>query len=240
MFNLFTGKISGVLTLALQGISKLAGEVLNLTLSIVDTVVETVNDLTAPLTKTLVNLPVIGETLTNVFDVKNNLVNTLGENLHTVADQLSEGNLTKAIETGVNGLTQLTGQIVGDVANLLDYKIDLPLVESLPLSNILDAVNETNDNIVDSVKNIGSYISDIHPTELLTNAITDPSNTLINVIKDVSTTVDDLLDNFAPITNALHESFEKIDAKITQNIYDISNYTPPIQQDLVSLQTEYI
>ncbi len=93
MLNLFTGKISGVLSLALQGISKAVSLFLNTVLDTVDTVLDTVSHLTAPITEALIELPIIGSSIEKVLTSENNLVSTLGDGLHAVADQLATGEL---------------------------------------------------------------------------------------------------------------------------------------------------
>lgn len=60
MFGLFTGKISGVLSLVFQGISKAVGLIIETVSNVIDTVVETVSTLATPITEQLTQLPVVG------------------------------------------------------------------------------------------------------------------------------------------------------------------------------------
>ena len=83
MLNLFTGKISGVLSLTLQGISQAVGLVLNTVLDTVDSVLETVSSLTAPLTDALTEFPLIGGDIEKVLAVENQLVGTLLQSVNS-------------------------------------------------------------------------------------------------------------------------------------------------------------
>lgn len=211
MLNLFTGKISGVLSLALQGISKAVSLVLNTVLDTVDTVLDTVSHLTAPITEALIELPIIGSSIEKVLTIENNLVSTLGDGLHAVADQLATGDLIGGVQTTLNGVTDLVGQTVTEVAGLVDHiaGVAAPITDSLAdvpvLGGILNAVGETTENLTGLLAETGNYVASIDPTELLTGLLSDPLGSVGGVVHDVSGTVDALLDDLAPITSVASE-----------------------------------
>lgn len=254
MLNLFTGKISGVLSLTLQGISKAVGLVLNTVLDTVDSVLETVSSLTAPLTDALTELPLIGGTIEKVLTVENQLVGTLGEGLHAVADQLATGDLLGGVQTTLNGVTGVVGQTVTEVAGLVDHLsgVATPITDALSdlplLGDLLDAVGETTGNLTDLLAETGDYVTSIDPTELLTSVLNDPLASVGGVVQDVSGTLDALLDDIAPITSIatelpvvgdLVQVVGESTTALNQGLYDVGSLFQYVNSDLLQT-TAYV
>ena len=254
MLNLFTGKISGVLSLTLQGISKAVGLVLNSVLDTVDSVLETVNSLTAPLTDALTELPLIGGTIEKVLAVENQLVDTLDEGLHAVADQLATGDLLGGVQTTLNGVTGVVGQTVKEVAGLIDHiaGVAAPITDSLAdvpvLGGILNAVGETTENLTGLLAETGDYVASIDPTELLTSVLNDPLASMGSVVQDVSGTLDALLDDIVPITSIatelpvvgdLVQVVGESSTALNQGLYDVGSLLQSVNSDLLQT-TAYV
>ncbi|WP_180178289.1 hypothetical protein [Acinetobacter sp. YH01005] len=254
MLNLFTGKISGVLSLTLQGISKAVGLVLNTVLDTVDSVLETVSSLTAPLTDALTELPLIGGTIEKVLAVENQLVGTLGDGLHAVADQLATGDLLCGVQTALNGVTGVVGQTVTEVAGLVDHigGVAAPITDVLSdlplLGGLLDAVGETTGNLTGLLAETGDYVASIDPTELLTSVLNDPLASVGGVVQDVSGTLDALLDDIAPITSIatelpvvgdLVQVVGESTTALNQGLYDVGSLLQSVNIDLLQT-TAYV
>ena len=238
MFSLFTGKISGVFSLALQGISKALGFVIETVTSVVDTVVETVGTLTSPLTDTLTSLPLVGGTVESVLDLKSNLVGNLSEGLHSVASDLSEGDLLGGVNTALNSVTATLGETIADGANILSNVIDVTtpvtgLLSELPgLGDILNAAGETTSNLIGFVEETGDYVASIHPTDLVNGLLSDPTGSVGGVIQDASGSLENLLNDLVPITDVVSTLPVVGDAvtvagqlagSITDGLYDVGS-----------------
>ncbi|WP_257224198.1 MULTISPECIES: hypothetical protein [unclassified Acinetobacter] len=63
----------------------------------------------------------MGGTIEKVLAVENQLIGTLGDGLHAVADQLATGDLLGGVQTALNGITGVVGQTVTEVAGLVDH-----------------------------------------------------------------------------------------------------------------------
>src|SRR5690606_40656928 len=123
MFSLLSEKISGVLSLALQGITTALGVLAKTVITVVDEVVSTVSDLTAPLSAQLGALPVVGDLLSTVLNVSTGLVSGVSAGVHAISDQWIAGDLACGVNTALNGTTDLLGQGLGGVCVILDSVI---------------------------------------------------------------------------------------------------------------------
>jgi len=255
MFSLFTSKISGVLSLALQGISKAAGLVLDTLIDVAGTVLDTVSAVTAPLTDTLTNLPLVGETISKVFDAKDNLVNGLSEGLQATADQLSSGDLLGGVSTLLDGTTSLVGQAVTETAGLAEHVVGLTspvtdLLGDVPvLGGLLDVAGETAGNLIGLVGETGEYVSSINPVDLVGSLLADPLGTAGGALQDVSGTVDALLDDLAPLTDTVSglpvvgdivAVAGDLTAGLNQGIYDFGAALKSNTLDLLDTPVAYV
>lgn len=211
MFSLFTGKISGVFSLALQGLSKALGFVVETVTNVVDKVIETTALVTSPITDKLTALPIIGNTIDSVLKLESNLIGNLSGGLHAVADDLSQGNLVAGISTALNGVTSTVGQTIGDGVNIVENVVGLSspitgLIGGLPvLGPVVDAAGETSSNLLGFVKETGDYVASINPIELVSGLITDPTGSIGGVIQDTSSTLGNLLNDLSPLTNSVKD-----------------------------------
>lgn len=211
MFSLFTGKISAVFSLALQGISKAIGFIVETVTDILDTVVETISAITSPITDALTELPLIGDTVKSVLTLESNLVSNLSDGLHQVADQLLQGALIDGVTTAVNQITPLVGQAVKDVVDVVDNVVGLAdpvtdLLSHLPVvGDVVTAVGETTDNLLGFVAETGQYVADTEVTALVGELLTDPAATLGGVIQDVSGSLANVLEDLSPLTDAAND-----------------------------------
>ncbi len=211
MFSLFTGKISGVLSLAFQGISKAVGLVVETVSNVIDGVVETLGAITNPITEQLTQLPVVGDTVDAVLDLKSNILNNLGNGLDAIASDLSQGDLLGGVTTALNGVTSTVGQTMTDTADVLQQVSGLAspitgLISDLPgLEGILNAANQTTSNLIGFVAETGQYVGSINPTELVSGLLSDPTASLGGVVQDASGTLENLLNDLVPVTDVVSE-----------------------------------
>ena len=208
MANLFSdSKFNGVFTLAVQGISKAVGLLTKAVITLIDEVVETVSTLTAPLTDALTQLPVVGDTLETVLDASTGLLAGASQGVHAVTDQLIQGDLLGGIDTLLNGTTDLVGQTLGGVSDILDSVLDTtapltaPLVSLPVVGDVVAAVGQATSNLSGLVAETGDYVAGIQPLDLINDLLNNPVASVGGVIQDVSSTVDALLDDLAPITD---------------------------------------
>lgn len=256
MLSLFTGKISGVLSLALQGITQTVGLLLDTVLDTVDTVLASITELTAPLTAALTQLPVVGDSIELVLDTTNDLIDTVGSGLHAVADQFLQGDLLGGVDTALNGVTTVAGQVLNDVADLLDHTVDLTapvthLLSDLPLiSDVLDAVGTTTGNLIDTVAETGDYVAGIQPLDLVENLLNDPLATVGSTLQDGAGTIDALLDDLVPVTDLASglpivgdviTLIGESTTNLTQGIYDLGSAVSQINlQDPLNTAMSYV
>lgn len=199
MLSLFTGKISGVLSLALQGISQVNGLVLNTVLDVVDTVVDSIN------TTALTELPVVGSGIRKVLELESNLVSSIGGGLRDVADHLASGNLLGAVDTALEGVTLVVGQTLSDATAVVEQVVGLtsPVTELvsdvLVIGDILSAAGDTT-NLLGLIDETADYVAGIDPLALLENTLNDPLGTIGGTLQDVSGTLDHLLEDLLPVT----------------------------------------
>lgn len=208
MFKLFTDKVSGVFTLAMQGIAKAIGCIVETVTNVVDTVVESVGTLTAPLTEKLTTLPLVGDTVESVLNLESHLLGNLSGGLHAVAEDFSKGDLLGGIHTALGGVTATVGQTLGDVSTIIGNVSGLstPLTDLLSevpaLAPVVNVFGETSSNLLGLLTETGDYVASINPLDLVTGAVTDPTGSLGGVLKDVSGTLDNLLDDLSPVTGS--------------------------------------
>lgn len=211
MFSLFTGKISGVLSLAFQGISKAVGLMIETVSNVIDSVVDTVGLITNPIAEQLTHLPVVGGTVEAVLDIQSNVMGNLSDGLGAIAHDLSQGDLVGGVTTTLNGLTSTLGQAITDTAGIVEQVTGLTspitdLISDLPgLGGILNAANQITSNLIGFVEETGQYVGSIHPTELVSGLLSDPTGSVGSVVQDVSTTLENLLDDLAPVTDLASE-----------------------------------
>ncbi len=205
MFGLFTGKISGVLSLVFQGISKAVGSIIETVSNVIDTVVETVGTLTNPITEQLTQLPVVGDT------VDTNVLGTLTDGLDAIANNLSQGDLLGGVNTALSGLTSTVGKTITDTAGVVEQVANLTspvtgLISGLSgLGDVLGAANQTTSNLIGFVEETGQYVGSINPTELVSSLLSDPTGSIGGVVQDVSTTLENLLNDLVPVTDLVSE-----------------------------------
>lgn len=201
------GKFNGVFTLAVQGISKAVGFLTKAVITLVDEVVETVNTLTAPLTDALTQLPVVGDTLKTVLDTNTGLLADVSQGVHAVSDQLLQGDLSGGIDTLLNGTTDLVGQTLDGVSDILDSVLDTtapltaPLISLPVIGDVVTTVGETASNLSGLVAETGDYVAGIQPLDLVNDTLNNPVASVGGALQDISGTVDALLDDLAPITD---------------------------------------
>lgn len=247
MFSLFTGKISSVLSLAFQGLSKLVGWVIETASDVIDTVVETVGSITTPLTEQLTQLPVVGGTVEAVLDLQSNLVGQLSDGLDAIAHDLSQGDLLGGVSTALNGLTSTAGQAIEHTAGVVEQLVALSspitgLISDLPgLGDVLDAADQTTSYLIGFVEEIGQYVGSINPTELVSGLLSDPAGSVGGVVQDASATLENLLNDLVPVTDWASElpvvgdvvtQVGETANTINQAIYDVG--TQISQIDLLS------
>lgn len=207
MFSLLSGKISGVLSLALQGITTALGVLTKTVITVVDEVVSTVSDLTAPVSDQLGTLPVVGDLLSTVLNVSTGLVSGVSEGVHAISDQWIAGDLTGGVNTALNGTTDLLGQSLEGVSDILDSVLATTAPLTTPLANlpllgdVVTAVGQTGSNLSGLIDETGQYVAAINPLELLNSTLENPVASVGGVIQDVSGTVDALLNDLAPVTD---------------------------------------
>lgn len=201
------GKFNGVFTLAVQGISKAVGFLTKAVITLVDEVVETVSTLTAPLTNALTQLPVVGDTLKTVLDTSTGLLADVSQGVHAVSDQLLQGDLAGGIDTLLNGTTDLVGQTLDGVSDILDSVLDTtapltaPLLSLPVIGDVVASVGQTTSNLSGLISETGDYVAGIQPLDLVNDVLSNPVASVGGVLQDVSGTVDALLDDLAPITD---------------------------------------
>ena len=211
MFGLFTGKISGVLSLVFQGISKAVGSIIETVSNVIDTVVETVGTLTNPITEQLTQLPVVGDTVDTVLDLKSNVLGNLTDGLDAIANNLSQGDLLGGVNTALSGLTSTVGKTIIDTAGVVEQVANLTspvtgLISGLSgLGDVLGAANQTTSNLIGFVEETGQYVGSINPTELVSSLLSDPTGSIGGVVQDVSTTLENLLNDLVPVTDLVSE-----------------------------------
>lgn len=210
MTTLFTsGKISGVFTLAVQGISKAVGLLTKAVITVIDHVVEVVAEIAAPLTDALSQLPVIGESIETVLNVGTGLVSGLSQGVHAISDELLTGDLVGGLNTALNGSTALLGQTVNGVSDILDSvlattaPLTAPLAALPIIGDVVTAVSQTSTNLTGFVAETGDYIASIQPVDLVTDLLTNPIASVGGVVQDVSGSLGSLLDDLAPVTTTV-------------------------------------
>ncbi len=207
MFSLFSGKISGVFTLIAQGISKVVGLITKAVITVVDEVVETLSELTAPLTEKLTALPVLGDTVSTVLDVTTGLLGDVSQGVHAISDKLIAGDLIGGVDTALNGTTDLVGSTLNGVSDILDSvltttaPLTTPLTQLPVLGDVIGAVGQTASNLSGLVAETGDYVAGIQPLDLVGDLLNNPVASVGGVVQDVSGTLDALLDDLAPITD---------------------------------------
>ena len=210
MSTLFTGgKISGIFTLAFQGITKAVGLLTKAVITVIDQVVDIVTDITAPLTDALMQLPIVGETIGTVLNIGTGLVAELSNGVHAISDEFIAGDLLGGVSTALNGTTSLLGQSLNGVSDILDNvlattaPITSPLTNLPILGDVVSAVGQTSSNLNGLIAETGDYISSIQPIDLVTSVLNNPVASVGGVIQDVSGTLDSLLDDLAPVTTTV-------------------------------------
>lgn len=207
MFSLLSEKISGVLSLALQGITTALGVLTKTVITVVDEVVSTVSDLTAPLSAQLGALPVVGDLLSTVLNVSTGLVSGVSAGVHAISDQWIAGDLACGVNTALNGTTDLLGQGLGGVSDILDSVLAATAPLTAPLANlpilgdVVTAIGQTGSNLSGLVDETGQYVAAINPLELINNTLENPVASVGGVIQDVSGTLDALLNDLVPVTD---------------------------------------
>lgn len=237
MFSLFSAKISSVFTLAFQGFVKAVGFVVETVSHVIDTLLDTVNLITSPITEQLTKLPVIGDSIDAVLHLESNLVNNLTGGLSTVANDLAKGDLLGGISTALNGVTSTVADTIVDTVNIVEGIIGLTtpitgLISELPLlGGILDAAGQTTSNLLGLVEETGQYVGSINPVDLVGSLISDPTSTLGGVVSDAAATIDNLLNDLLPVTDLVSEIpvigglIDQVGQSahtINQGIYDLS------------------
>lgn len=236
MFSLFTGKISGVLSLAFQGISKALGFIVDTASQVIDTVVETVDTLVSPVTDTLSQLPLLGSSLEGVLELKSNLLGNLSNGLDAVAEEFNRGDLLGGVNTALNGVTSTLGQTLTDTSQVIEDAVALTspitgLIANVPgLDGILNAASQTTSNLLGFVEETGAYVANINPTDLIAELLTDPTATIGGVVQDGSVTLENLLNDLAPVTNTIDalpllgqivDVTGQVSSTVTQGVYDL-------------------
>lgn len=211
MFSLFSGKISGVLSMAFQGITKTVGSILKTVVETVDSLSDTLQSLTNPLTDSLTQLPIVGESIGELLDLKSNILGNVSEGLHSVADQLIANDLGAVVTSTLEVLPTLIGDTLSDAVEVADSVLDLTtpvtgLLNDVPvLGDLLNSVGETSANLLGFVEETGNYVSDLDLSELVGGLLSDPTASIGGVIQDASGTLDSLLNDLVPVTDLLTE-----------------------------------
>lgn len=207
MFKLFSGKISGVLTLGLQGLTKAVGHILDAVVHTADALIDTLGVVLSPLTSALSHVPVLGTTVNKVLDTTTNLLDSVTGELHQTAHTLKTGNLEGGVIDLLDGVTSIAGNAVTGVAGLADHVVGLtdPLTEVLGQVPVLDgavsAVGGTVDNLLGFVGETGQYVADINPTDLLNDLASNPTGTLGGVVQDLAGSGANLVADLNPLVD---------------------------------------
>lgn len=211
MFNLFSGKVSSVFSLAFQGISKALGFITKSVITVVDEIVEVVSTISAPIVDKLVGLPVIGNTIASVTDTANNLLDNLSQTVHGTADHLLNGQLETGVTHLLGQVTPTLGGVVQDASHVVDNLLDViaPVTQQLSqvpvLGNLIQAADQSLNNLTGLVDETGAYVAGVNPVDLLSSTLQNPIASVGGIVQDVSSTLDALLDDIAPLTTTLGE-----------------------------------
>ena len=209
MFNLFSGKYNGALSLALQGISQAVGFITKVIIAAVDHTVEAFSSISTPLTDKITAIPIIGETLNSVVETVNHVVGGVSNTVNDLADDLLAGNLEQGVDRLLDNATTLVGHTVNDASDVLDNVLDLisPVTAQLSqvpvLGPIVHAADQALNNLSGLVDETGDYVGAIDPVALVSSTLQNPVAGVGGVVQDVSSTLDALLGDIAPITTTL-------------------------------------
>lgn len=252
MTSLLSGsKFNGVFTLAVQGISKAVGFLTKAVITLIDEMVETVSILTAPLTDALTQLPVVGDTLETVLDTSTGLLADVSQGVHAVSDQLLQGDLPSGIDIFLNGTTDLVGQTLDGVSDILDSVLDTtaPLTAPLVSLPVIGDVGETASNLSGLVAETGDYVAGIQPLDLVNDTLNNPVASVGGVLQDISGTVDALLDDLAPTTDTATDlpaigsivtTVGAIAGAVNTGLYDLGAQLGKVSPLDLELQSAYV
>lgn len=107
----------------------------------------------------------------------------------------------------MNGTTDLLGQGLGGVSDILDSVLAATAPLTAPLANlpilgdVVTAIGQTGSNLSGLVDETGQYVAAINPLELINNTLENPVASVGGVIQDVSGTLDALLNDLVPVTD---------------------------------------
>ncbi|MCG2921872.1 hypothetical protein KZ305_27690, partial [Escherichia coli] len=75
-----------------------------------------------------------------------------------------------------------------------NYVTQVPVLGGV-IAGVLDSV----DNVVDTVGDVGQYVADVDPVQLVSDLLNAPAETLGTVVVDVAGVVADLADDLNPL-----------------------------------------
>jgi hypothetical protein len=90
----------------------------------------------------------------------------VSQGVHAVSDQLLQGDLSDGIDTLLNGTTDLVGQTLDGVSDILDSVLDTtapltaPLLSLPVIGDVIASVGQTTSNLSGLISETGDYVAD--------------------------------------------------------------------------------
>lgn len=208
--NYSLGSLSGAISAAAQGFSKLLGKIVAVVAQVIDHTVELVGQILTPVLDTASQIPVLGKVVDTVEDLVNNLTHNLSDTLHNTSNSLLTNGVQHSVTVLLDNVTTVAGSTVSDVItsanSLVTHVVDpiLNQLEVLPvIGHLATGLENSLDHVLNDVHNLGQYVAQSDIIDLGGDILANPFTALGGVLGDVTETIDSLLNSLEPALDSI-------------------------------------